>query len=171
MAPALGWRALGATSDMKLSQLLIRDLVLCPLTAADKWSAIETLARAAVRGGVLPEGQFASVLDALVAREKSMTTGMEKGIAIPHAAVDGIDDVIAVLGIAPAGVPFDALDDQPARIVVCLIIPRSKKLLHIKTLAEIARLLARAQVRQALLECREADAVLDTVRDLEREPA
>ena len=92
---------------------------------------------------------------------------MENGIAIPHAAVDGLDNVVAVLGLSKVGVPFDALDDLPARIVVCLVIPRDKKLLHIRTLAEIAKLLSRPAVRVRLLECERADDVLAVVREEE----
>ncbi len=154
---------------MKLSQLLTEDLVLLPLVANDKWELIQKLARAAVDAGALAPERFDTVYAALVARERSMTTGMESGVAIPHAAVDGIEEVIAVLGLCPDGVPFDSLDGQPARIVVGLVIPRVKKLLHIKTLAEIAKLLARAEVREALLATRSPAEALTVVREKERE--
>lgn len=149
---------------MKLSELLVPEQVVLPLTGRDKWEAIAVLVRAAVRAGALVETAAAEVEAALIERERSMTTGMEHGIAIPHAAVDRLADVIAVMGIARAGIPFDTIDHEPARIVVCLVIPRAKKLLHIKTLAEIARLLARAPVRERLLACTTPEAVVDAVR-------
>jgi mannitol/fructose-specific phosphotransferase system IIA component (Ntr-type) len=149
---------------MKLSELLVPEQVVLPLTGRDKWEAIAVLVRAAVRAGALAETAAAEVEAALIERERSMTTGMEHGIAIPHAAVDRLADVIAVMGIARAGIPFDTIDHEPARIVVCLVIPRAKKLLHIKTLAEIARLLARAPVRERLLACTTPEAVVDAVR-------
>jgi len=149
---------------MKLSELLVPEQVVLPLTGRDKWEAIAALVRAAVRAGALAENVRAEVEAALIERERSMTTGMEHGIAIPHAAVDRVAEVIAVMGIAGAGIPFDTIDHEPARIVVCLVIPRAKKLLHIKTLAEIARLLGRAPVRERLLACSTAAAVVDVVR-------
>ncbi len=152
---------------MKLSDLIVPELIVLPLRAADKWQAIEALARAPVAAGRYPEARLGDVLQALLVRERSMSTGMEHGIAIPHAAVDGVDDVLAVLGLAPDGIPFQSLDGRPARIVVCLIIPRSKKLLHIKTLAEIARLLSRADVRDRLLQCGTPQQVADLLRHLE----
>ena len=152
---------------MKLSDLLRHDLVLFPLEAEDKWQAIQAMATAAVGSGRIDPELGPAVEAALVAREKSMTTGMEQGIAIPHAAVDGIKDVIAVLGVSPAGIPFETLDGDPARIIVCLVIPRAKKLLHIKTLAEIARLLSRAEVRERLLGCASAAEVLTAIGELE----
>ena len=153
---------------MKLCELLVPELVLLPLQASDKWAAITALARVPVQAQKLPKALAATVEQALVARERSMTTGMEMGIAIPHAAVEGIDDVIAALGLSPQGIPFDALDGKPARIVVCLIIPRAKKLLHIKTLASIAKLLSRADVRGKLLECQSPAQVIDVLRAEER---
>lgn len=155
---------------MKLSELLRPELVLYPFSVEDKWAALRVMSDTAAASGALPAALRAGVEEALVAREKSMTTGMEMGIAIPHAAVDGIDEVVAVLGISPDGVPFEALDGQPARIVVCLIIPRNKKLLHIKTLAEIAKLLGRGEVRDAILNCEGAEGILATVRRMEGGP-
>lgn len=155
---------------MKLSELLTTDVVLSPLEAADKWQAIELLARAAAARGKWSNERLARVQEALTMRERSMTTGMENGIAIPHAAVDGLQDVVGVLGLSRHGVPFDALDRLPARIMVCLIIPRDKKLLHIKTLAEIARLLSRPAVRARLLEAASPAAALDVIRQEEGLP-
>jgi mannitol/fructose-specific phosphotransferase system IIA component (Ntr-type) len=152
---------------MKLSELLVPEQVVLPLVAADKWQAIERMAEVAVAAGRLPPRLLDPVHAALKLREQSMTTGMEQGIAIPHAAVEGIEQVIAVLAIAPDGIPFQALDNRPARILVCLIIPRHKKLLHIKTLAEIARLLSRAAVRESLLTCTTPEQVLGAIRTAE----
>jgi mannitol/fructose-specific phosphotransferase system IIA component (Ntr-type) len=145
--------------------------VLLPLEAADKWAAIALIAQAPVRAGRVQAALQKGVEQALVQREKSMTTGMEHGIAIPHAAVDGIDDLVAVLAISPAGIPFEALDHRPAQILVGLIIPRQKKLLHIRTLAEIARLLARSEVRQRLLQCRTPGEALLALQQLDGAPA
>lgn len=149
-----------AKRAMKLSELITDKLVEVPLQADDKWQALATIARVPVRAGLYPEAMVPEVEKALVMRERSMTTGMEHGIAIPHAAIDGIDELVAVLGLNATGIPFETLDGEPARIVIGLVIPRSKKLAHIKTLAEIAKLLSKAEVRDRLLACHTpADAV------------
>ncbi|MBL8732196.1 MAG: PTS sugar transporter subunit IIA [Planctomycetes bacterium] len=160
----------GANRAMKLSDLITKELVEVPLQAADKWQAIAAIARLPARAGRYPESLVPTVEQALVVRERSMTTGMEHGIAIPHAAIDGIDDLVAVLGLNPAGIPFETLDGEPARIVIGLIIPRSKKLAHIKTLAEIAKLLSRADVRDRLLQCRDADAAVQALCEVQGAP-
>ena len=152
---------------MKLSELIHDKLVELPLKAADKWEALATIARVPVRAGCYSEELVEQVERALVVREKSMTTGMEHGIAIPHAAIDGIDDLVAVLGLNPAGIPFETLDGEPARIVIGLIIPRSKKLAHIKTLAEIAKLLSKAEVRERLLACSTPSEAVQALAELQ----
>jgi mannitol/fructose-specific phosphotransferase system IIA component (Ntr-type) len=153
---------------MNLSDLITPNLVEVPLQAADKWQALGVIARVPARAGRYPERLVAVVEQALVAREHSMTTGMEHGIAIPHAAIDGIDDLVAVLGLNPVGIPFETLDGAPARIVIGLIIPRSKKLTHIKTLAEIAKLLSRADVRDRLLRCTDAASVVRALAEMQQ---
>jgi len=153
---------------MKLSELITEDLVELPLQARDKWQALSSMAAIPVRAGRYRADLVPAVEQALVMRERQLSTGMELGIAIPHAAVDGIEDLVAVLGLNPGGIPFETLDGQPARIVVCLIIPRHKKLLHIRTLAEIAKLLSRADVRQRLLQCDTAAAVVQELGRLEQ---
>lgn len=152
---------------MKLSELIVQDLVEVPLRAADKWLALSQIAQVPRRAGKCSPSMATTIEQALVARERSMSTGMEHGIAIPHAAVEGLDDLLAVLAIAPQGIPFEAVDKKPAQILIALIYPRHKKLMHIKTLAEIARMLARADVRQRLLQCADAQGVIAALRDLD----
>lgn len=155
---------------MKLSELITSDLVEVPLRAADKWEALAAIARIPARAGRYPQSLVPTVEQALVVRERSMTTGMEDGIAIPHAAIDGIDDLIAVLGLNPVGIPFETLDGAPARIVIGLVIPRARKLAHIKTLAEIAKLLSRAEVRERLLRCTDAESAVRALAEVQGAP-
>ena len=154
---------------MKLSELIVPDLVEVPFRAADKWQALGLLARLPLRNQSYPEEMVPVVEQALVQRERSMSTGMEHGIAIPHAAVDGVDQLVAVLGVCHQSIEFEAVDKEPARILVGLVIPRNKKLLHIKTLAASAKLLSRARVREELLCCDEAQQVVSTLIALERD--
>jgi mannitol/fructose-specific phosphotransferase system IIA component (Ntr-type) len=155
---------------MKLSELITSDLVEVPLRAADKWEALAAIARIPARAGRYPQSLVPTVEQALVVRERSMTTGMEDGIAIPHAAIDGIDELIAVLGLNPVGIPFETLDGAPARIIIGLVIPRARKLAHIKTLAEIAKLLSRADVRERLLRCTDAESAVRALAEVQGAP-
>lgn len=138
---------------MRLSDLFSAEDVLVGFHPSDKWDAIRALVDHLVRRGRLKPESQAAIYEAVVARERSMSTGMEHGIAIPHAAVDGVDGVLAAMGIVgdEKGMPFESIDGRPARVVVLLVIPRAQKLLHIRTLADIARVLGRDTVREHLI--------------------
>jgi mannitol/fructose-specific phosphotransferase system IIA component (Ntr-type) len=144
--------------SMRLSELFRAEDLLVGFRPADKWDAIQKLVEHLVTHGRLPRAQAAAIQEAVVARERSMSTGMEQGIAIPHAAVDGVESVVACMGIvgSDSGLSFDSIDGKPTRVVVLLVIPRAQKLLHIRTLADIARVLGKDAVREALV--RSADS-------------
>jgi len=146
--------------SMRLSDLFPVEDVLVGFQPSDKWDAIRRLVAHLVDRGRIPKADAPAIVDAVLAREKSMSTGMEHGIAIPHAAVDGVQSVVACMGILPegAGLAFESIDGKPARIVVLLVIPRAQKLLHIRTLADIARVLGRDGVREALTGAPDAAA-------------
>lgn len=139
---------------MRLQELIPPQHILIGLAARDKWEVIERMTGNLQAQGALPGELAGTYREAVVQRERSMSTGMERGIAIPHAAVDGIERVVAALAVVSGpdgnGVPFDSVDSGPAWLVVLLLIPRPQKLVHIRTLADLARHLGREDVRQAL---------------------
>jgi mannitol/fructose-specific phosphotransferase system IIA component (Ntr-type) len=151
---------------MRLPELIRPEDVLVPLTATDKWDAIAQLVDRVVAQGRAPAEAREELLDLVLARERSMSTGMEKGIAIPHAAVDGIEHIVGSLGIVrdEEGLAFEAIDARPTFLVVLLLIPRSQKLQHIRTLNSIAQVLRSDETRRALREADDAEqawSVLD----------
>jgi mannitol/fructose-specific phosphotransferase system IIA component (Ntr-type) len=152
---------------MKLSELIEAGTVVVPLQASDKWETIRMLALRLVEKKKVAAEKSEELKASLFARERSMSTGMEHGVAIPHAAIDGVPNVAACLGITAAGIPFESIDGKPAQIVVCLVIPRQQKLLHIRTLAEIARLLSRESIRKRILACTTGEDVLGVIREEE----
>jgi len=100
-------------------------------------------------------------------RERSMSTGIEYGIAVPHAAVDGLDEVIGSMGIVGAedGLNFESIDGRPTRLLVLLAIPPAQKLMHIRTLGDIARVLGKESVREAMLAASTSDEAWSVLRE------
>ncbi|MFT6110552.1 MAG: mannitol/fructose-specific phosphotransferase system IIA component (Ntr-type) [Planctomycetota bacterium] len=143
---------------MKPSELLGPDDLLLGFNPADKWTCIQDLVQHLVRTGRLSEELAEAVGEAVLSRERSMSTGMEEGVAIPHAALDDISEVIACLGVIEdeEGLDFESIDGRATRLVVLLVIPKSQKLLHIRTLADIARVLSKDMVRKQLLAATDA---------------
>ena len=151
---------------MRLTDLFQPEALLVDFAPDDKWVAIEDLVSHLEGTGRLPAAAVEAARDAVLARERSQSTGMERGIAIPHAAVEEIDEIAAALGVVrdEAGLPFECIDGHPAHLVVLLVIPRRQKLLHIRTLADVARVLGRDEVRQALLAAGSAQEAWEALR-------
>ncbi len=143
---------------MDIQRLLRQQDLLMDFAPADKWQAIAQLIAHMVGQGRLTPGAAKAIENQVLARERSMSTGMEKGVAIPHAAVDEVQSVQACMGICPAenGLEFASIDTKPAHLIVLLLIPRTQKLLHIRTLADVARVLSVQAVRERLLHARDA---------------
>jgi mannitol/fructose-specific phosphotransferase system IIA component (Ntr-type) len=157
---------------VNLTEFLQEETILLNMRPRDKWDAIRTLAELFVQKGQLPQGKFKPVLDALIAREKAVSTGMEHGVALPHASVEILDHPLASLGIVPDGVNFQSQDNQPAKLLMLLAIPKKSLQIHIRTLAAVAHLLNFEEMRQALLSARSAQEVLRIIREEEqKEPA
>jgi mannitol/fructose-specific phosphotransferase system IIA component (Ntr-type) len=139
---------------MRLQEILHPADVIVGLEASDKWDCLGRMMDHLVRTERIPGELSSDLLEAILARERSMSTGMEHGIAIPHAAVEGLDELVGCLAIAKAeeGINFESIDASPTHLIVLLLIPRAQKLLHIRTLAGIARVLGDEAVRSALLK-------------------
>ena len=86
----------------------------------------------------LPDLSEQEILDSLLKREKLGSTGIGKGIAIPHGRLSNIDETIAILVVNAEPIAFDAIDDRPVDIFIALLVPDAQCQTHLKTLATIA---------------------------------
>jgi PTS system fructose-specific IIA component/PTS system nitrogen regulatory IIA component len=138
---------------MSLAELLTERDLIVDFAPADKWQAIGMLVQHLVDAGRLPEERKDEILNAVYSRERSLSTGLEHGVAIPHAAVDGLQRVLACVGLVrrEQGLAFESVDGRPTFVVVLLLIPRHQKLVHIRTLKEVALVLGRSEVRERVL--------------------
>jgi len=94
------------------------------------------------------------VWETLLEREQSMSTGIGLGVAIPHCSITYINEIIGVLALLKNGIDFQAVDDEPVRIIALLLIPKNKIEKHIKTLASIARLCNDENFRDKILSAK-----------------
>jgi mannitol/fructose-specific phosphotransferase system IIA component (Ntr-type) len=152
---------------MRLTELFSPEDLILDFAPGDKWDSIGLLVEHLLELERIPQSELETIRDAVLARERSMSTGMERGIAIPHAAVDGVEQLAVALGIvrSEGGLAFESIDGQPARMVVLLVIPKAQKLLHIRTLADVARVLGKESVREELLEAETQQAAWQALRN------
>ncbi len=108
-------------------------------------------------------GAVTSVDDAraaVLARERKMSTGMEHGVALPHARTEAVSRLVCAVGISREGVDFESLDGAPARILVMTLVPPSVSTDYTRLAGAVMRALDR-EGRTALLAAKSAREVLD----------
>ena len=82
-----------------------------------------------------------------------------------HASTDLIPEVVGALGRSRKGINFDALDNQPVNFVMLFLVPQGQFQKHLHTLANIAKILHKAEFRQALEQAPDAEAMLKAIKD------
>ena len=101
----------------------------------------------------------------LVEREKSMSTGLETGIAIPHTKTDGVKETCVAIGIKADGVDFNSLDGKPAQIFVMLVSPVNGSNPLMRAMAAFSGALMHEEIRTALLQAKTPEGVIDVLKD------
>jgi len=91
------------------------------------------------------------ILSALNERESKMSTGIQKGIALPHGKTNAIENVHGILGISKKGIDYDALDGQPVYLIFMLLAPQAESEKHLRLLKRLAGLLDNPQFYTDLL--------------------
>lgn len=146
---------------MTLGNLLSANAILPEMQATERYAAIAELVDLLVdRDQIAPEDKE-TVLNALRAREETMSTGIGFGIAIPHASSDKVSKVVACFGRSSAGIEFESLDNQPVRFVVLFVVPKDQFQTHLRTLAAIAKFLNDRGVRDKLGEAKTGAEILE----------
>jgi fructose-specific phosphotransferase system IIA component len=150
---------------MELADILTKDQILTDLQAADRWQAIDELINNLVATGKIQAQHREAIATVVKKRETSMSTGIGFGIGIPHASTDLIPEVVGALGRSKSGINFDALDNQPVNLVMLFLVPQGQFQKHLHTLANIAKILHKAEFRQALEQASDAEAMLKAIKD------
>jgi mannitol/fructose-specific phosphotransferase system IIA component (Ntr-type) len=150
---------------MDLADILSEAQILPDLQATNRWEAIDELIDVLVATGKIQPADRDAVTAAVKKRETSMSTGIGFGIGIPHASTDLIYEVVGALGRSGKGVNFDALDNQPVKLVMLFLVPQGQFQKHLHTLANIAKLLHKAEFRDALEKAPGAEAMLSVIRE------
>jgi len=149
---------------MDLGDILTPEQIITDLQATNRWEAIDELINNLVSTGKIKPEHHDAIATVVKKRESSMSTGIGFGIGIPHASTDLIYEVVGSLGRSKKGVNFDALDNQPVNLVMLFLVPQGQFQKHLHTLANIAKLLHKAEFRQALEKAPDAQAMLQIIR-------
>jgi mannitol/fructose-specific phosphotransferase system IIA component (Ntr-type) len=151
---------------MRLSDALTIQRIKLNLQAQDKEAALRELAACAVIHGPIENSEL--YLRRVLEREVLHSTSLGRGIAVPHAQADGVEGVFCCLGVSPEGIEYDAIDDQPARIICLIAAQEGLDGLYLQLLSHISRLFARGDIREQILAAESPEEVLDYIRTAER---
>ncbi len=152
---------------MKLTQIMQPSCVKVPLEGPDKESVIIELVDLLDANGLLNDRDV--VLDAVMKREQTQSTGIGSGIAIPHGKCDAVKELVMGMGIAHEPIDFASVDDKGVTIVIILVSPLDKTGPHIQALAKISKLMLDEQFRQALTKAASTDEIYELVSAKENE--
>lgn len=139
--------------------LLSNDAIYLNQTLTSQAAVFDFLAKQAVTLGVATDA--GAVLASLQERESLGTTGMMDGFAIPHAKDASIKEAKVLILKLTSGIDWQSMDGQAIDFIFCLMIPDSQAATtHLKVLSQLARLLMRQPVKQALKEAQSPQAIL-----------
>lgn len=149
---------------MSLLENLKKNNILVKPNAKNRWEIIEEMIDLAVKNKDISADDSENIKTALIEREKSMSTGIGNGVAIPHCSSSKVSNIITVMALTTKGLNFDAIDNEPVKIVILLIVPKDKLTQHIKTLANIAKMMGDPSLREKILEQKTSDSILKTLK-------
>ena len=150
---------------MRLTDVLKKELVDISLKGTTRDECIKELIGKLKSADAIKNSQ--SVFDAVLEREKIMTTGVGNGIAIPHCKHTDSPEFSVCLGINSNGVDFQSIDKKPVNIIFLLVGPENNPGLHIKLLSRISRLMSNEELRGQLSACKSAEEAFNFIQEEE----
>lgn len=148
---------------MKLSDLLPANRIISDLKGETKLEIIDELLMLMKNQGLVQE--FEVALNDILEREGYLSTGLENGLAIPHAKTDSINELAIILGVKTEGVSFESLDGKPADLIFLVLSPKDTSGPHIQALAQITRNLKDAKIRNQIKACKSSQEIAEIIRN------
>lgn len=150
---------------MKLSDFICFDAVIPELKAADRDGVIIELVGALSSAGEIGDAEPKEVAKAVIKRENEASTGIGKGVAIPHVKHKAIKNVIAVIGCKNEGIDFSSLDKQPAYTIILLLSPAGNADKHLQAMENIFKNLQKDDFRRFLRQAQTVEQIKEVILD------
>lgn len=151
--------------QMNLFSLLNTETIITDLDVGDKKELISVLVQT-LKNEIGPEN-VENVTKAVWERESIMSTGVGKGLAIPHCKTELVDNAVGAFALLKEPLEFNSIDHQPVRLVFMLIGPATNNSLHIKILSRISRLMNSGTFREQILNCENSEQILQAFKEEE----
>ncbi|NLI79439.1 MAG: PTS transporter subunit EIIA [Candidatus Riflebacteria bacterium] len=146
---------------MELTEFISPQLIKLELTSTKKLEAIKELIGLIDGAGFLTDAE--AFLKSVLEREKVGSTGIGKGIAIPHSRTSAVREVVVAIGRSLPGIEFEALDNRPVHLIFLIAAPVESGGLYLKALARLSRLLRYQEFRNELMEAKSVEDVIKII--------
>lgn len=151
---------------VKITDFMSEDLVDLNLKAKNKEEIIASLATLLSKSGMITDEDACKT--ALLDREELGSTGIGKGVAIPHAKTEAAKDLTIAFGLCRDGVDFNAVDEEPVEIFFVFASPEKNSQKYLKILARISRLIRNENFRKNLIKSETAKDVINLINNEEK---
>lgn len=150
---------------MNIYSLINRSTILADVKIDDKEALLHKMVD--VLKEQVSDKQLNDIRDAVFEREKIMSTGVGKNLAIPHGKVASIEQNYASFAVLKEPIEYDSIDGKPVNMAFLLVGPAGENRLHIKLLSRISRLMNSASFRATLSECKTPEEIYDAFHEEE----
>ena len=147
---------------MRISEILAPERIRCDVHATSKKQALEALSELLARNLT----DSASVFDCLQARERLGSTGLGRGVAIPHGRLPQLTRAVGAFVKIAEGVDFDAPDGEPVDLLFGLLVPQSSTKEHLQILSQLAECFDQGCLREKLRASESAESVFEVLTSL-----
>ncbi|MBN2626685.1 MAG: PTS sugar transporter subunit IIA [Spirochaetales bacterium] len=148
---------------MALLERIEENVIKVPLTSTTKPEIIRELVTVLKDAGIVEDVD--AIVEAVLSREVLCSTGLDRGIAVPHAKTTAVPDLTIAIGIAPEGVDFEALDGEESRIFFLILAPPDQSGPHVQALSEIAKATQSSVLIRMLTAARTPAEVVELFRE------
>lgn len=150
---------------MKLSEFVVRESILTDLKVDSKEQAIRAMVESLCRQGGIAGADQESIISAILKREELGSTGIGRGVAVPHTKHPSVDRLVATVAISKTGVEFASLDGEDVHILFLLVSPPERPGDHLRALENISRHLRNDNFCNFLRQSTTPQSVLDLLEE------
>lgn len=150
---------------MKLSDFVVRNAIVTDLKVATKDAAIRGMVESLGKSGSIKAGEQESIIAAILKREELGSTGIGKGVAVPHTKHPSVDKLVATIALSKDGVEFASLDGEDVHILFLLVSPPDRPGDHLRALENISRHLRNDNFCNFLKQAASPEAVVELLEE------
>lgn len=150
---------------MKFADFVSRDSVKWSLEAEDKEGVVRELVDCLLRAGKIKDSQYESIVKAILKREELGSTGIGRGIAVPHTKHPSVEKLVGAVGVSRTGVDFASLDGEKVQLVFMLLSPPERPGDHLRALESVSLQLRNETFCKYLKQSASAEDILQLLEE------